>query len=235
MIRKDRVANLRLAAVAVTAGVLAAAVGPADAQSIGFGASPGRASWRPSYQWNNGPYYTASHWNPYAPHNSLTNGLIYNEPSAPPYSTEPRGFYGPFTPGRGALGPYDEGYSAYSGYGDWYLAATGFVPTEEDYARSKVLFLRSGAPDVDTVGPDLYAVPAVAVNVATAPPPAVVAPPAPRPAEPPAAPVPPAPAPAVAPNPGAAAVIRPGAGPRAPAAVVNRTVPIYRPGPFGAF
>jgi hypothetical protein len=123
----------------------------AGAQGVGPGASPGRASFRPQALWNDGPYFTVGHTNPYLPHPSIWTGLVTSDPDRPPYANWPRGHYSTFNPEQGALYPYEEGFSAYSGYADWYKEVNDFEPTPEDIERAKILFLRSGAPAVNVI------------------------------------------------------------------------------------
>lgn len=119
------------------------AVGDSNAQSIGAGSSPGRASYRPQSDWNNGPFYTVNHVNPYSPRPSVSNDLIESQPGLPPYSNGPRGAYANYTPGQGRLSPYAEGFSPYSGYSKWYLKTYGVNPTRENVERARAAFFRS--------------------------------------------------------------------------------------------
>ena len=129
--------------LALVAGLLASGA-TSRAQSIGPFASPGRAAYRPQSDWNNGPFYTVNHVNPYAPHQSnYAPNLNVSLPSVPPYTNGPHGFYGTYTPGRGTLYPYEEGFSPYSGYSAWYQQAHGLVPTRSDVVRGRDTFFRS--------------------------------------------------------------------------------------------
>ena len=122
---------------------LLVAVGGSNAQSVGSGASPGRAAYRPQGDWNDGPYYTVNHVNPYTPKSAVANDLFESQPTQPPYSNGPRGIYGEFTPDRGSLKPYSEGFSPYSGYSRWYQKTYGVNPTREDVERARAAFFRS--------------------------------------------------------------------------------------------
>jgi len=126
-----------------------------EGQSIANGASPGRASYRPDGQWNDGPFYTASHWNPYAPHASPSNGLTTSDPTGLPYGAFARSDYSAFRPGRGALYSYDEGFSPYSGYAAWYRAEYGVVPTRAKVVAASTRFFRSAPrlPEIPTARP----------------------------------------------------------------------------------
>lgn len=120
-----------------------AAAGPVSGQSVGYGASPGRAAYRPSVQWNDGPYFTTPHINPYAPHPRAATNLYEAEPLAPPWSTAPHGLYSTFYPGRGVLYGYDEGFSPYSGFSAWYARTYNIVPTREVVQQGRSRFFRS--------------------------------------------------------------------------------------------
>ena len=132
----------------VTAGV------SASAQSIGSGASPGRAAYRPRSDWNNGPFYTVNHVDPYGPRPAVDTGLIESDPSLPPFGNVPHGRYAAVTPGRGALTPYGQGFSAYSGYADWYGRTYGVAATRERVVQARTLFFRSApAPPPGVLSP----------------------------------------------------------------------------------
>ncbi len=116
----------------------------ADAQSIGYGASPGRAAYRPNSQWNNGPYYTAPHVDPYAPHPAVWTGLYAQQALVPPWTrTGPHGLYTWFYPGNGTLYPYVEGFSPYSGFAPWYARTYEIVPNREVAQGARDAFFRS--------------------------------------------------------------------------------------------
>jgi len=116
---------------------------PARGQTVGFGASPGRASYRPDSQWNNGPFYTTSHVNPYAPHATAYDSQYYSEPIAPPYDLAPHGRFSPYSPGAGTLYRYDQGFSPLSGYAGWYERTYNFKPTDDNIASARTDFFRS--------------------------------------------------------------------------------------------
>jgi hypothetical protein len=136
--------------------------GTALAQSVGWGASPGRASYRPEGQWNDGPFYTAPHVNPYLPHRAADNFLISADPSSFPYSTAPRGHYDAYTPGKGPVFPYAEGFSPYSGYADWFKKTYNFEPTRAQLERAVSMYFRSGGPRVGVIDPARAASPSPA-------------------------------------------------------------------------
>jgi hypothetical protein len=120
------------------------AVGPeASAQSVGRGASPGRAAYRPESQWNNGPFYTVPHVDPYGPRGPSSVDLPHTDPDAPPYTTEPRGRYGAYDSEGASLRPYDQGFSPFSGYGSWYLRANNFTPTDRDLTGATARYFKS--------------------------------------------------------------------------------------------
>jgi hypothetical protein len=127
----------------------------ASAQAVGPGASPGRASYRPSSQWNAGPFFTAPHWDPYRPHAAIDTTLITSDPNAPPYSTAPHGKYSTYYPDRGALYPFAEGFSPYSGFAPWYEKTYGVEGTREQIERARVLFFRSAPTPPPGVLPPL--------------------------------------------------------------------------------
>ena len=133
--------KIRLTLAILLAGV--AAVSTARGQSTGYGASPGRASYRPDWQWNNGPFYTTPHVNPYAPHAASTTNLYFAEPIVPPYSSYPHGLYSQFYPGAGPLYSYNEGFSPYSGFAPWYRATYGVNPTRDLVQQARTRFFRS--------------------------------------------------------------------------------------------
>ena len=141
---------------------------PARGQTVGAGASPGRAAYRPDVQWNDGPYYTTNHWNAYAPHPSPTNGLMTSDPTGLPYGSFARSNYSAFTPGQGALYAYDQGFSPYSGYAAWYKAEYQVEPTRAKVLSAESNFFRSAPrlPGATTVGSLLEALP---VPAATSP------------------------------------------------------------------
>jgi hypothetical protein len=145
--------------------------GGASAQSVGWGASPGRAAYRPESQWNNGPYYTTPHVNPYLPHRDPDTFFFRSDPADPPYSLAPRGRFDAFSPGRGPVFLYAEGFSPYSGYAAWYQKTYGFKPTEQQVKRAIEMYFRSGGPRAAVVDPARVA--GVSPSAAT---------PAPRPA-----------------------------------------------------
>jgi hypothetical protein len=140
-------------AVGVIALVVLAAPGASSAQSVGAGASPGRAAYRPEVEWNTGPYYTVPHVNPYLPHQRTDNFLMDTDAPGPPYNTAPRGHYDAFSPARGDVYPYAEGFSPYSGYANWYKRTNNFRPTEDDVKRATQMYFRSGGPRVGVVSP----------------------------------------------------------------------------------
>lgn len=115
----------------------------AFAQSVGFGASPGRASYRPEAQWNNGPYYTTRHENPYLPRPAADTGMINSLANLPPFADGPHGLFANYTAGEGALYPYAQGFSAYSGFASWYEKTYGFTPTREQVEKARAEFFRS--------------------------------------------------------------------------------------------
>lgn len=137
---------LALVAMAVTA--------PARGQTVGAGASPGRAAYRPNVQWNDGPFYTTNHWNAYSPRSSPTNELTTTDPTGLPYGSFARSSFGAFTPGQGALLPYDEGFSPYSGYSGWYKTEYQVVPTRSRVLSAESHFFQSAPrlPGARTVG-----------------------------------------------------------------------------------
>ncbi len=141
--------------VVISISIAVASANHALGQSLGYGASPGRAGYRPSDQWNNGPFYTALHVEPYAPHLSAATNLYRVEPLAPPWSTAPHGLYGPYYPGRGVLHPYEQGFSPYSGFSNWYVRAYGVDPSREVVQRSRALFFRSAPRPPEGVLPPL--------------------------------------------------------------------------------
>jgi hypothetical protein len=172
----------RAAAGAFALGLAVAAVptGPASGQTVGLGASPGRAAYRPESQWNTGPFYTVPHVNPYLPHRRNDNFLMETDAPGPPYNLAPRGHYDAFSPGRGPVYPYAEGFSPYSGYADWYLRAHHYRPTEKQVERAIDMYFRSGGPRVNVIDP------AAAALTRTAPAPSATSSPTPRPrADPP--------------------------------------------------
>lgn len=130
---------------------------PALAQSAGNGSSPGRAAYRPAGEWNNGPFYTAPHVDPYAPRAGSSSGLIASDPSAPPYSSEPRGKYGDAYPESAPLRQYEQGFSPYSGYANWYKQTYGVDPTEKQLAQASAAYFRSSpvGPNVRTLAPSV--------------------------------------------------------------------------------
>jgi hypothetical protein len=155
-----RTSSLRATTVWLVAGVVVVgwACRTARAQSVGFGASPGRASYRPAAQWNNGPYYTAPHWDPYAPRWSIWTGLVYNDPNAPPYTNWPRGRFTTFYPERSTLYTYQQGFAPFSGFAPWYERTYNFTPTERELAVASGRYFRSSP-----IPPDpRYLAPAVA-------------------------------------------------------------------------
>ncbi|MCA1685163.1 MAG: hypothetical protein LC745_04105 [Planctomycetia bacterium] len=133
---------------------VALAADPARGQSVGYGSSPGRAAYRPDAQWNNGPFYTVPHVNPYAPRPTAPTNLYGVEPQAPPWSTEPHGLYSPYYPGRGVLNPYSEGFSPYSGFSAWYARDYGVEGNREQVQQARTLFFRSAPrPPVGVLPP----------------------------------------------------------------------------------
>ncbi len=128
----------------------------AEGQSVGGGASPGRASYRPDAQWNDGPFYTASHWNPYAPNASSFNGLTTSDPTGLPYGAFARSDFSAFRPGTSTLYPYDQGFTPYAGYAEWYKKTYNVTPTRPMVANADNRFFRS-APRLGGVQPvDTY-------------------------------------------------------------------------------
>ncbi|GAC1463324.1 MAG: hypothetical protein NVSMB9_00650 [Isosphaeraceae bacterium] len=125
------------------------------AQSVGEGSSPGRASYRPAEQWNDGPFYTATHWDAFSPHQMRGIGLFAQVPLAPPFSMSPHGMFDAFSPGQGPLFEYAEGFSPYSGYSEWYLSQYRIQPTTEDLVRARAQFFRSAPRPPEGVLPDL--------------------------------------------------------------------------------
>jgi hypothetical protein len=125
----------------------------AIAQMFGSGASPGRGSYRPESVWNDGPYYTATHVNPYLPHQRVDNFLIEADPINAPYTSAPRGHYDAFSPGRGPVFPYAEGFSPYSGFADWYKKTYNFEPTKAQIEQAMRMYFRSGGPRVGAIDP----------------------------------------------------------------------------------
>ncbi len=136
-----RLRKTRLTLAILLAGM--AATCPARGQTIGYGASPGRAAYRPQAQWNNGPFYTTQHVNPYAPHPIATTNLYAVEPLVPPYTSGPHGVYSPFYPGIGRLYDYSEGFSPYSGFAPWYQATYRINPSRELVQQARSRFFRS--------------------------------------------------------------------------------------------
>src|SRR5262245_35887982 len=112
----------------------------ARAQGYVTGSLIDRGAYRTPAQWNNGPYYTAPHWNPYAPRPAIWTGLIYNEPLAPPYNNHPRGKFPTYHPERAPLYNYAEGFAPFSGYSAYFERRFGFTPTEQDLARAAVAY-----------------------------------------------------------------------------------------------
>lgn len=149
---------------ALVAG-LAAIGAPVSAQTVGFGSSPGRASYRPASSWNDGPYYSTAHWNPYAPRRAVSNDFIESEPSQPPFGNVPHGLWGTYTPGRGALYPYAEGFSPYSGFADWYQSTYNFTPTRDQIITARTMFFESAPRPPDGVLPPLPPAPPPATVV----------------------------------------------------------------------
>jgi hypothetical protein len=145
MARSSSILGAAVAAVALAGW----GEGQARGQSYGFGSSPGRASYRPPSQWNNGPYYTAPHVDPYAPRPAVWTGYIYYVPSLPPYGSEPHAPVTAFYAQQGTLYPYQQGFSPFSGYADWYERVYDFVPTERDLARAAVQYFRSSPIPAD--------------------------------------------------------------------------------------
>ena len=142
-----RLHNTRLTLAIALASL--AAQGAARGQSIGFGASPGRAAYRPAVQWNDGPYFrAASHWDPYAPHHRPSpSDLIASAPPSIPRKRRtqlyPHGVYSPFYPNQGTLYNYSEGFSPYSGFAPWYKATYQFTPSREQVQNGRAQFFRS--------------------------------------------------------------------------------------------
>src|SRR5262249_35928370 len=121
------VAMTRASAIGAITVKIAAAVlvfpsaGPrVQAQGYGFGDAPGRAAYRPSSLWNDGPYYTAPHWNPYGPRPAVTTSLYYYDAMMPPYGNQPRAMVTNYYPWQGSLYPYQQGFSPFSGYAAWF-------------------------------------------------------------------------------------------------------------------
>ncbi len=129
-----------LGLIAIMLGVQ---VSSAPAQTVGPGDSPGRASYRTPASWNNGPYYTVHHVDPYGPRPAVDTGQIETDPSLPPFGGVPHGRFAAATPNRGSLTPYAQGFSPYSGYANWYRQSYGVVPTRENIVRARTLFFRS--------------------------------------------------------------------------------------------
>ena len=124
------------------------------AQSYGPGDSPGRAAYRPSSQWNDGPFYTTPHWNPYAPHRASSTDLFASMPGNPPYSTAPRGLYANTNP-NAPLYRYSEGFSPYSGYSSWYKKSYSVDPTRDRVIQARTQFFRSAPRPPANVLPPL--------------------------------------------------------------------------------
>jgi hypothetical protein len=139
--------------------IVAASVRPARAQSYGAGDSPGRAAYRTPASWNNGPFYTAPHWDPWAPRREASTSLIYTEAQAPPFTNQPRGPYTEYYPEKARLYPYQEGFSPFSGYADWYQKKYGVVPDEDNLAGAAEAYFRSSPipPDPRYLAPDVSA------------------------------------------------------------------------------
>ncbi len=120
-----------------------------SAQSVGAGASPGRAAYRPAGQWNDGPFYSVPHWDAYAPRRGIDTGLPYSEANAPPYTSEPRGTNVAYDPARGPLHSYAQGFSPFSGYASWYQQANHFTPTGRDLSAATTQYFRSSPIPAD--------------------------------------------------------------------------------------
>jgi hypothetical protein len=141
---------------------------PARGQSLGYGASPGpRYAYRPTSQWNNGPYYTVPHWNAYAPHRTSPANLYDSMPLVPPWTTGPHGLYPTFFPGQGTLYRYAEGFSPYSGFSNWYAQDYRVDATREVVQQARTMFFRSAPRPPEGVLPPLP--PARPVPTATQP------------------------------------------------------------------
>jgi hypothetical protein len=123
--------------------IVAFSVKPARAQSYGAGDSPGRAAYRPPANWNNGPFYTAPHWDPWAPRREASTSLIYTDAQDPPYTNQPRGPFTEYYPERARLYPYQDGFSPFSGYADWYQRTYGVVPDENNLAGAAAAYFWS--------------------------------------------------------------------------------------------
>jgi hypothetical protein len=132
--------------------VAMAALNPAHAQTVAAGASPGRASYRPDVQWNDGPFYTTSHWNPYAPHLNYFNGLTTTDVTGLPYGAFARSDFSAFRPGTSTLYSYDQGFTPYAGYAEWYKKTYDVTPTRPMVANADNRFFRS-APRLGGVQP----------------------------------------------------------------------------------
>ena len=117
--------------------------GSAAGQTYGPGDSPGRAAYRTSSSWNNGPFYTAPHWDPWAARPKVSNDLPSSHAQLPPYSNQPRGSYAEYDPGPGRLYPYQQGFSPYSGYASWYQKTYGVVPDERNLSSAARAYFRS--------------------------------------------------------------------------------------------
>jgi hypothetical protein len=143
-------------AIAETLAVALMALGATThAQTVGPGASPGRAAYRPNAQWNNGPFYTTPHWNPYSPHPTSSTNLYFAEPLLPPWTNGPHGLYSTFYPGQGTVYPYAEGFSPYSGFSSWYVRSYNVDATREVVQQARTLFFRSAPRPPDGVLPPL--------------------------------------------------------------------------------
>ncbi|MFO0909298.1 MAG: hypothetical protein U0794_13260 [Isosphaeraceae bacterium] len=127
----------------LTGAVILGGTEPTRAQTVGFGSSPGRAAYRPAGQWNNGPFYTVGHWDPWSPRPAHDTGLYYSRINEPPFNSEPRGVNSTFEPGRGATHPYAQGFSPFSGYADWYRRTYGFTPTNRELAQATRQYFQS--------------------------------------------------------------------------------------------
>ena len=121
----------------------------ANAQGYGAGVSPGRAAYRPSRAWNNGPFYTTRHLDPWAPRQAVSTSHIYTEALAPPYTNQPRARFREYDSGRGTLYPYQNGFSPFSGYSDWYRRTYGVVPDERNLAAAATSYFRSSPIPAD--------------------------------------------------------------------------------------
>lgn len=139
----------RAAAVLAFGGLCLAAASGAPGQSIGPGASPGRAAYRPASQWNDGPYYTVPHWDPWAPRAAVFNDYYYNDADAMPYTNAPRGRFNAYDPGVVPLYPYAQGFSPFAGYSDWYKEANNFEPGRRDLAAAAGQYFRSSPIPAD--------------------------------------------------------------------------------------